>query len=177
MLCREREGEIGWDDVVDLGTAERPRVAAAVPALVARRRQRLDGRGQSEPVAEHPGDLPARDVHGENSRLSAPTGLHRFGDVHAVHALAIRGSPRRSCARAAPRSGVDNVDKALRRASGRVAEAGVEMRLVRGDVTALRQAGVAAASRSEGFIPRAHWPPAPGGGCFAHADKASRSRR
>jgi cyclopropane fatty-acyl-phospholipid synthase-like methyltransferase len=39
-------------------------------------------------------------------------------------------------------TGVDIVEKALRRARERVEEAGVEMRLVRGDVTALRQADV-----------------------------------
>jgi cyclopropane fatty-acyl-phospholipid synthase-like methyltransferase len=40
-------------------------------------------------------------------------------------------------------TGVDVVEKALDRARERVDEAGVEMRLVRGDVTALREAGVA----------------------------------
>ena len=39
-------------------------------------------------------------------------------------------------------TGIDIVDKALRRAHDRVAKAGVEMRLVRGDVTALRAAGI-----------------------------------
>ncbi|MGH2959635.1 MAG: class I SAM-dependent methyltransferase [Solirubrobacterales bacterium] len=39
-------------------------------------------------------------------------------------------------------TGVDIVDKALRRARERVEEAGVEMRLVKGDVTALRDADV-----------------------------------
>src|SRR5947208_4649165 len=39
-------------------------------------------------------------------------------------------------------TGVDNVDKALGRARERVRSAGVEMRLVHGDVTALTQAGV-----------------------------------
>jgi cyclopropane fatty-acyl-phospholipid synthase-like methyltransferase len=39
-------------------------------------------------------------------------------------------------------TGIDAVEKALRRARERVAEAGVEMRLVRGDVTALREADV-----------------------------------
>ena len=39
-------------------------------------------------------------------------------------------------------TGVDLVDKALRRADERVKDAGVDMRLVRGDVTALREAGV-----------------------------------
>jgi SAM-dependent methyltransferase len=39
-------------------------------------------------------------------------------------------------------TGVDLVDKALRRARERVQNAGVEMRLVQGDVTALRAAGV-----------------------------------
>jgi SAM-dependent methyltransferase len=39
-------------------------------------------------------------------------------------------------------TGVDLVEKALRRARARVRSAGVEMRLVRGDVTALRRAGV-----------------------------------
>jgi SAM-dependent methyltransferase len=39
-------------------------------------------------------------------------------------------------------TGVDNVDKALGRARERVRSAGVDMRLVHGDVTALREAGV-----------------------------------
>jgi SAM-dependent methyltransferase len=39
-------------------------------------------------------------------------------------------------------TGVDMVEKALRRARERAAAAGVELRLVRGDVTALRQADV-----------------------------------
>ena len=43
--------------------------------------------------------------------------------------------------------GVDTVEKALRRARERVDEAGVEMRLVRGDVTALRQADVGSGFR------------------------------
>ena len=40
-------------------------------------------------------------------------------------------------------TGVDIVDKALRRARERIAEARVEMDLVRGDVTALQDAGIA----------------------------------
>jgi SAM-dependent methyltransferase len=39
-------------------------------------------------------------------------------------------------------TGVDLVEKALRRARDRVRSAGVEMKLVRGDVTALRRAGI-----------------------------------
>jgi SAM-dependent methyltransferase len=39
-------------------------------------------------------------------------------------------------------TGVDNVAGALRRARGRVRDAGVEMRLVRGDVTRLQESGV-----------------------------------
>jgi SAM-dependent methyltransferase len=39
-------------------------------------------------------------------------------------------------------TGVDLVDKALQRAHERVGDAGVDMRLVRGDVTALREASV-----------------------------------
>jgi SAM-dependent methyltransferase len=44
-------------------------------------------------------------------------------------------------------TGVDIVDKALRRARERVDERGVEMRLVHGDVTALRQAAVGSGFR------------------------------
>ena len=44
-------------------------------------------------------------------------------------------------------TGVDIVEKALRRARERIDEAGVEMRLVRGDVTALRQADVGSGFR------------------------------
>lgn len=39
-------------------------------------------------------------------------------------------------------TGVDNVPRALRRARDRVRDAGVEMRLVQGDVTRLRESGV-----------------------------------
>lgn len=44
-------------------------------------------------------------------------------------------------------TGVDIVEKALRRAGERIAEAGVDMRLVRGDVTALREADVGSGYR------------------------------
>jgi SAM-dependent methyltransferase len=44
-------------------------------------------------------------------------------------------------------TGVDIVEKALRRATERVATAGVQMRLVHGDVAALRQADVGSAFR------------------------------
>ena len=44
-------------------------------------------------------------------------------------------------------TGIDIVDKALRRARDRVQEAGVDMRLVRGDVTALRAADVGSGFR------------------------------
>ena len=44
-------------------------------------------------------------------------------------------------------TGIDIVDKALRRARDRVQKAGVDMRLVRGDVTALRAAGVGSGFR------------------------------
>jgi len=44
-------------------------------------------------------------------------------------------------------TGIDIVDKALRRARDRVKKAGVDMRLVRGDVTALREAGVGSGFR------------------------------
>jgi SAM-dependent methyltransferase len=44
-------------------------------------------------------------------------------------------------------TGIDRVEKALRRARERIAAAGVEMELVRGDVTALREAGVGSGFR------------------------------
>jgi SAM-dependent methyltransferase len=44
-------------------------------------------------------------------------------------------------------TGIDIVDSALRRARNRVQEAGVDIRLVRGDVTALRAAGVGSGFR------------------------------
>lgn len=44
-------------------------------------------------------------------------------------------------------TGVDIVEKALRRASERIDDAGIDMRLVRGDVTALRQADVGSGFR------------------------------
>lgn len=43
-------------------------------------------------------------------------------------------------------TGIDIVEKALRRARERAEKAGVEMRLVHGDVTALREAAAAPAS-------------------------------
>jgi SAM-dependent methyltransferase len=44
-------------------------------------------------------------------------------------------------------AGIDIVDNALRRARDRVQEAGVDMQLVRGDVTALRAAGIGSGFR------------------------------
>ena len=44
-------------------------------------------------------------------------------------------------------TGIDIVEKALRRSRDRVQKAGVDMRLVRGDVTALRAAGVGSGFR------------------------------
>src|SRR4030095_6167372 len=44
-------------------------------------------------------------------------------------------------------TGIDIVDKALRRAQERVQKAGVDMRLVHSDVTALRSAGVGSGFR------------------------------
>jgi cyclopropane fatty-acyl-phospholipid synthase-like methyltransferase len=44
-------------------------------------------------------------------------------------------------------TGIDIIEKALRRARERVDEAGVEMRLVHGDVTAMREAGVGSGFR------------------------------
>jgi SAM-dependent methyltransferase len=44
-------------------------------------------------------------------------------------------------------TGIDIVAKALRRARRRVAEAGVEMRLVQGNVTAMREAGIGSGFR------------------------------
>ena len=44
-------------------------------------------------------------------------------------------------------TGIDVVEKALRRARERVREAGVEMRLVQGDVTAMREAGLGSGFR------------------------------
>ena len=44
-------------------------------------------------------------------------------------------------------TGIDIVDKALQRARDRVQKAGVDMRLLRGDVTALRAAGIASGFR------------------------------
>lgn len=44
-------------------------------------------------------------------------------------------------------TGIDIVEKALRRASERVAQAGIEMKLVNGDVTAMQDAGVGSGFR------------------------------
>jgi Methyltransferase domain len=67
-----------------------------------------------------------------NYRLAYALGFHPWED------LAERGWEV---------TGVDLVEKALRRARERVGEAGVDMRLLRGDVTALREADVGSGFR------------------------------
>jgi len=44
-------------------------------------------------------------------------------------------------------TGIDNVDKAINRAKERIKDAGVDMRVVKGDVTNLPQAGIGAGFR------------------------------
>ena len=72
-------------------------------------------------------------------------------------------------------TGVDLVEKALARARERIAAAGVEMRLVRGDVTALRAADVGAGFRlvlDTGHVPRARR-----GGAGGDGPRGQRGRR
>jgi SAM-dependent methyltransferase len=96
-----------------------------------------------EDLAEHPPfaskllELVAREEDGREPPYGPALDLGTGSAVWAVR-LAQRGWQV---------TGVDIVEKALRRARGRVAEAGIEMRLVHGDVTALRKAGVGSGFR------------------------------
>jgi hypothetical protein len=96
-----------------------------------------------EDLAEHPPfagkllELVAREEHGREPPYGAALDLGTGSAVWAVQ-LAKRGWRV---------TGVDIVEKALRRARERVDEAGVELRLVRGDVTALREADVGSGFR------------------------------
>lgn len=77
-------------------------------------------------------------------------------------------------------TGVDIVEKALRRARERIDEADVDMRLVRGDVTALRQADVGSAFRlvlDTGTFHGARRRPARGDGPRGEPDRGSRRDR
>ncbi len=96
-----------------------------------------------EDLAEHPPfaakllELVAREEDGRDPPYGPALDLGTGSAVWGVQ-LAKRGWEV---------TGVDIVEKALRRAYDRVREAGVEMRLVRGDVTALREAGVGSGFR------------------------------
>jgi SAM-dependent methyltransferase len=91
-----------------------------------------------EDLAEHPPfadklvELVAREEDGYGPPYGSALDLGTGSGVWGVE-LAKRGWEV---------TGIDIVEKALRRARERVREAGVEMRLVNGDVTALREAGV-----------------------------------
>lgn len=91
-----------------------------------------------ENLAEHPPfaeklmELVAREEEGCNPPYGPALDLGTGSGVWGVE-LARRGWEV---------TGVDIVDKALARARERIDEAGVEMRLVRGDATALRRAGL-----------------------------------
>ena len=90
-----------------------------------------------EDLAEHPPfagkllELVAREENGHEPPYGPALDLGTGSGVWGVQ-LAKRGWRV---------TGVDMVEKALRRARERVDEAGVEMRLVHGDVTALRGVG------------------------------------
>ena len=96
-----------------------------------------------EDLAEHPPfatkllELVAREENGHATPLGSALDLGCGSAIWGVR-LAQRGWEV---------TGVDIVEKALRRAGERVAEAGVQMRLVHGDVTALRQSGVGSGFR------------------------------
>jgi SAM-dependent methyltransferase len=96
-----------------------------------------------EELAEHPPfadklmELVARDEDGYGPPYGSALDIGTGSAVWAVR-LAERGWEV---------TGIDIVEKALRRARERLDEAGVEMRLVHGDVTALRDAGVGSGFR------------------------------
>jgi hypothetical protein len=96
-----------------------------------------------EDLAEHPPfaetllELVAREEAGRKAPYGRALDLGTGSAVWGVQ-LAKRGWQV---------TGVDIVEKALRRAGERVDETGAEMRLVRGDVTALRQSGVGSGFR------------------------------
>jgi tRNA/tmRNA/rRNA uracil-C5-methylase (TrmA/RlmC/RlmD family) len=91
-----------------------------------------------EALAEHPPfaeqllELVAREENGQGPPHGPALDLGTGSGVWGVQ-LAQRGWDV---------TGVDTVEKALRRARERAEEAGVDVRLVQGDVTALREAGV-----------------------------------
>jgi hypothetical protein len=82
-------------------------------------------------------ELVAREEEGRDAPYGAALDLGTGSAVWGVE-LAKRGWEV---------TGIDLVEKALRRARGRIDAAGVEMRLVQGDVTALRAAGVGSGFR------------------------------
>jgi SAM-dependent methyltransferase len=90
-----------------------------------------------QPFAETLMELVAREENGHGPPHGSALDLGTGSGVWGVE-LAKRGWQV---------TGVDMVDKALRRARERVDEAGVDMRLVQGDVTALRQANVGSGFR------------------------------
>jgi methyltransferase family protein len=96
-----------------------------------------------EDLAEHPPfaakllDLVAREEDGYGPPYGSALDLGTGSAVWGIQ-LARRGWDV---------TGVDIVERALRRARERVDDAGVEMRLVHGDVTALREAGVGSGFR------------------------------
>ena len=96
-----------------------------------------------EDLAEHPPfagtllDLVAREEDGYGPPYGRALDLGTGSAVWAVE-LAKRGWEV---------TGIDAVEKALRRARERVEQAGVDLRLVHGDVTGLREAGVGSGFR------------------------------
>jgi SAM-dependent methyltransferase len=96
-----------------------------------------------EELAEHPpfADMLMELVAREEEAYGAPYGRALdIGTGSAVWGV-------RLAERGWEVTGIDIVEKALRRARERVEEAGVEMHLMRGDVTALREAGVGSGFR------------------------------
>jgi SAM-dependent methyltransferase len=89
------------------------------------------------PYAETLSDLLDREEHGREPPYGPALDLGCGSAVWGVE-LARRGWQV---------TGVDLVDKAVQRARTRIADAGVDMRVVHGDVTALRDSGVGAGFR------------------------------
>lgn len=96
-----------------------------------------EGLIEHPPFADKLSELIAREEDEYGPPFGAALDLGTGSAVWGIH-LAKRGWEV---------TGIDIIEKALRRARERVNEAGVEMRLVHGDVTAMREAGVGSGFR------------------------------
>ena len=84
------------------------------------------------PFVKKAAELLAREEHGREAPFGSALDIGTGSGIWGIE-LARRGWQV---------TGIDSVQKALARAHGRVRQAGVEMRLIQGDVTALSQAGI-----------------------------------